>query len=249
MRLKYFMLGTVAVLTAGIAHAAPDQDSIGGDTKSYFAMFFRSDDVLGQLLILILVLLSAFTIAYIIKLFIDHRRTVLLPATVYQQVEHLISQKQYRQAMEYAEKDRSYLGLLISGAIHQAPHGYGAMERAMEEVADAETSRMLRPIEYLNVIGNISPMMGLLGTVYGMIVAFERLVAAAGRPEPHELAAGIGTALVTTLWGLIVAMPALAGYALIRNKVDALTADGLVLAEQLIRPFNSSPKSRSAPGE
>ena len=249
MRLKYILLAAPAILMAGILHAAPGTDWRGADTKSYFSMFFRSDDVLGQLIILILVLLSAFTVAYIIKLFVDHRRSVLLPGALYQEIDQLIGGKQYHQAIEVAQKDGSYLGLLISGAMHQAPHGYGAMERAIEEVADAETSRMLRPIEYLNVIGNISPMMGLLGTVYGMIVAFERLVAAAGRPEPHELAAGIGTALVTTLWGLIVAMPALAGYALIRNKVDALTADGLVLAEQLIRPFNSSEKNRATSSE
>jgi len=245
MHLKYSLLIAPTMLMAATTHAAIGTDSSSAKTTSYFTMFFRSDDMLGQLIILLLVLLSAFTVAYIIKLFVDHRRSVLLPAILHQEVKQLIGQKKYRQAIEVAEKDRSYLGLLISSAMHQAPHGYSQMQRAIEEVADAETSRMLRPIEYLNVIGNISPMMGLLGTVYGMIVAFEQLVAAAGRPEPHELAAGIGTALVTTLWGLIVAMPALAGYALIRNKVDTLTADGLTLAEQLIRPFNSSEKDPS----
>ncbi|MEM1027342.1 MAG: MotA/TolQ/ExbB proton channel family protein, partial [Planctomycetota bacterium] len=110
---------------------------------------------------------------------------------------------------------------------------------------DAEATRILRPIETLNVMGNIAPMMGLFGTVYGMIVAFQALVDAGGGADPVELAAGISTALVTTFWGLVVAIPALASYAVVRNKIDAITAEGLVQAEQLIKPFRPRRK-RSA---
>src|SRR5690606_17418676 len=131
----------------------------------------------------------------------------------------------------------SFVGKLMSAALSEAASGFGAMERAVEEAGDAETSRMLRPVEYLNVIGNIAPMLGLFGTVYGMIRAFETLVAEGGKADPTTLAAGISTALVTTFWGLIVAMPALACYALVRNKIDALTSDGMIVAEELIRPF------------
>ena len=127
----------------------------------------------------------------------------------------------------------------------EANHGFNAMERALEGAAEAEAARMLRPIEILNVLGNIAPMVGLFGTVYGMIVAFQSLVDAGGSPDPVELAAGISTALVTTFWGLIVAIPALAGYALIRNKVDALTAEGLLEAEQIIRPFKPATRRAS----
>ncbi len=143
----------------------------------------------------------------------------------------MISQKKYRDAIEYAKSDDSYLGRLTSSALLEAANGFGAMERAIEETSDAETTRYLRPVEYLNVLGNIAPMLGLFGTVYGMIRAFQKLVEAGGSPDPGQLAAGISTALVTTLWGLVVAIPALAGYAVVRNKIDALTSDGLVEAE------------------
>jgi len=88
--------------------------------------------------------------------------------------------------------------------------------------------------------------MGLFGTVYGMILAFQQLVASGGSPDPAKLAAGISTALVTTFWGLIVAIPALAAYALIRNKIDALTSEGLVIAEELISPFKPGAKRSSS---
>ncbi len=238
---KRWIISIAAPLLITMTGPALAQDQ-GPAIQSYFQMFFLSKDLLGQLLIIVLVLMSVFAIAFVIKLFLDHRRQNHTPQALYDQVTQMIADKKYREAIDTSAGESSYLGKLIHGALSEATGGYGAMERMIEEVADAETTRMLRPIEYLNVIGNISPMMGLFGTVYGMIVAFQSLVEAAGRPEPQELAAGISTALVTTFWGLIVAMPALAGYALIRNKVDAITSEGIVMAEELIRPFKAGGK-------
>jgi biopolymer transport protein ExbB len=77
-------------------------------------------------------------------------------------------------------------------------------------------------------------MIGLFGTVYGMILAFREIVIAGGSPDPVDLAAGIGTALTTTFWGLVVAIPALAGYAIVRNRFDALTSDADAAIEHLV---------------
>ena len=230
----------IGALAAALALARPglaQEAGSGPEVTRYFGMFFVIEDLLGQIIVILLLLMSAFSVAYVIKLFVDNRRAVLIPQALYDELQQLLSDQKYRDAVELTSEDPTFLGKLVSGAMNEASSGYGAMERAIEEVSDAETSRRLRPIEYLNVIGNIAPMMGLFGTVYGMIVAFQKLVDAAGRPEPQELAGGISTALVTTFWGLIVAIPALAGYALVRNKVDALTTEGVLLAEELIRPF------------
>jgi biopolymer transport protein ExbB len=81
-----------------------------------------------------------------------------------------------------------------------------------------------------------------------MIRAFQGLVEAGGRPDPSILAGGISTALVTTLWGLVVAIPALACYSVIRNKIDAITGDVILLAEDLLRPFKPGGKRTSASG-
>ena len=203
---------------------------------SYFKMFFITGDIIGQGIIILLFLLSLFTVAYLIRLGMIYRRAALLPPGLADEVQALVAGQRHKEALAAAKKSDSYLGQLLGGAMEASPHGYPAMERALAEVADAETARMMRPLEYLNVLGNVAPRIGLFGTVYGMIVAFWQLVES-GRPEPRELAAGISTALVTTFWGLIIAIPALAGYALVRNKVDALTSDGLVIAERVIRPF------------
>ena len=175
-----------------------------------------------------------------------YRRVNLLPDETQEGIERLIAGKQYREAIAMANNDPSYLGRITASALNEASNGYAAMERALEEAGDAEATRILRPIETLNVMGNIAPMMGLFGTVYGMIVAFQALVDAGGGADPVELAAGISTALVTTFWGLVVAIPALASYAVVRNKIDAITAEGLVQAEQLIKPFRPRRKRSSS---
>ena len=213
------------------------------ETASFFEMFFLSDDTFGLIIIWFLILMSFVTFGLMGSFLMKFRRATIIPEDAYQQLETMLNEKRYREAIDFADTDPSYLSALVSSALNEATNGYSAMERAVEESSDMETSRLLRPIEYLNVIGNIAPMLGLFGTVYGMIVAFQGLVSSGGRPDPAELAGGISTALVTTLWGLVVAMPALAAYSIIRNRVDAMTSEGLVMAEELIRPFKPGKKT------
>ena len=91
-------------------------------------------------------------------------------------------------------------------------------------------------------------MLGLFGTVYGMILAFQSIVSSGGNADPVLLAGGIGTALVTTFWGLVVAIPALSGYAVLRGRLDAALAEALSVAENFVerfRPKQSREKSSS----
>ena len=94
--------------------------------------------------------------------------------------------------------------------------------------------RLMRRIEYLNVIGNVSPMIGLFGTVVGMILAFLEIASRhGGMPAADKLAGNIGIALVTTLWGLGIAIPALSAFALFRNRIDTYAAEVVKLCDGL----------------
>ena len=119
------------------------------------------------------------------------------------------------------------------------------MMRSLEQTADELATARLRRIELLNVFGQVSPMIGLFGTVYGMILAFGAIVASGGSADPVALAGGIGTALTTTFWGLVVAIPALSGYAIIRNKIDELTVEATIAAEEILNNFR--PRKTSQP--
>ncbi len=210
-------------------------------TVSLFRMFLLPDDPVGVLITWMLVMLSALSIGYTGSLVLRYQRKKLLPEDTHKQVVRMLDGRRFREAIDFVAKDTSYLGKVIHAALKEAGHGFGAMERGIEEAGDSETTKALRPIEYLNVLGNIAPMIGLFGTVYGMIRAFDQLQASGGKPDPAQLAGGISTAMITTFWGLIVAIPALASYALIRNKIDALTSEGMLIAEQIIAPFKPVP--------
>lgn len=131
----------------------------------------------------------------------------------------------------------STLGRVVGAGLAEMELGWPAVEKAMEEALAEESARLYRKVEYLSVIGNLAPMLGLLGTVVGMIVAFRQVAETQGAARAADLAEGIYLALVTTVEGLLVAIPALAAFAFFRNKVDALIAEVALTSEKLLRPL------------
>ena len=239
MRRSLPLLALATLLLAGLA-AAQDTPAPAATETSFFGMFFWSDDPVGLIFIWVLVLLSVLSLTLALRFALQFRRANLLPPRFAHEIRQLLLDRKFREALDTSQKDGSFLGDLTAAALAEAPSGYDAMERTLFETGDAETAKTLRPLEALNVLGNIAPMMGLFGTVYGMIVAFQSLVSSGGSPDPVQLAGGISTALVTTLWGLVVAIPALAAYALLHNRVDAIAADAVLEAEGILKPFRPS---------
>jgi biopolymer transport protein ExbB len=191
--------------------------------------------------------ISIVTLALIIEHFISIRRVNILPDLTRSEIEGLFESRQYREAIELTEGSPDVLSYMIHSALIEAPHGYGAMERAMEEAAEERTAKLLRKIEWLNLIGNIGPMLGLFGTVWGMIRAFFTIAGSeSGNVKPTDLAESIGIALVTTLLGLAVAIPALAVYAFMRNRIDALTSEAMIVGDELINAFRPGKKGQAA---
>jgi biopolymer transport protein ExbB len=186
--------------------------------------------------------ISVVVVALAIHYFLTIRRMSILPGMTLDQIREMFSAKQYREAIDLTAEQSDFLSYTVHAALSEAPHGYGAMERAMEEAAEERTTKMLRSIEWLNLIGNIGPMLGLLGTVWGMILAFFTIVELKGSPDPAALAGDIGVALVTTLLGLGVSIPALSVYAIMRNRIDALTSEAVLMAQELISTFRPARK-------
>ncbi|MCC6580463.1 MAG: MotA/TolQ/ExbB proton channel family protein [Phycisphaeraceae bacterium] len=244
------LLATALVLGAALPlHAA---ESVGG-TMNVFRMFFnpipKSPSVLdwiGVFQVWMLVLLSVIAVGMILSAAMKNSKGRILPGDIVGQLQEMIANKQFREARDLVQADHSFFGRLMDAAFTEAPNGLPAMERALDETNDLEVTRMLRPLEYLNVMGNVAPMLGLFGTVYGMIVAFQGLVEMGGKPDPGALAGGISTALVTTFWGLIIAMPCVTAYALIRNRIDAAASESLLVAEDILKQIGQ-PGRKAAP--
>ncbi|MDY7109621.1 MAG: MotA/TolQ/ExbB proton channel family protein, partial [Planctomycetota bacterium] len=198
-------------------------------------------EILGSLIIWFLLLLSVLSIGLIGYMAATNQRKSIMPPGVLEESKKLLTDGKYREAMELTGREQSFFSDVLNAALREANHGFVSMARSLEQTADELTTERLRRIEYLNVLGQVSPMIGLFGTVYGMILAFQAIVVAGGNADPVLLAGGIGTALTTTFWGLVVAIPALAGYAIVRNKIDALTAEATLAAGEMINQFRPRP--------
>ena len=109
-----------------------------------------------------------------------------------------------------------------------------------------QSARLFRKIEYLSVIGNIAPMVGLLGTVIGMIMAFQEVASTQGMASAPQLAQGIYQALITTVGGLIVAIPAIGAFAIFRNRIDQFVAEAAFSAQNVFAPLRRKAKRKGA---
>ena len=187
----------------------------------------------------IIVVLSLVMMALVFEHLMTIRRQKLMPKGLAEDIQKLISQGQVRLAEERCIASKCFLGYLLAAGIKEIELGYSAVEKAMEDAAAQQAARLLRKIEYLSMISTVAPMLGLMGTVWGMILAFMEFERKAN-PQVSELAPGIYKALVTTLFGLIVAIPAIAAFGFFRNRIDELVAQTALTAEQVFADFKRS---------
>ncbi len=230
------MLLLVVAATADPAWAAAARQRSFGEMM-YQATF---ESWIGMFDIFAIFGLSITAIALIIEHAITIRRTVLLPELSVAQVKTMFDERRFREALEFCQADPSFVSGVVHAGLIEAANGYDAMEKAMEDAAEERTARLYRKIEYLNLIGNISPMLGLFGTVYGMMNAFGKIESLGGKANPEDLAGGILTALFSTFAGLFVAIPSLAAYAIYRNRVEQLSMEAALVAEELLANFKPS---------
>jgi biopolymer transport protein ExbB len=184
----------------------------------------------------------------IIQGFIKARAAVMMPEASTNHIRELISQRQFKELIEYTETDPSFVAKALNPALKRAP-SFAAMKEAMETAVGEQTAEQFRRIEYLNIIGNLGPLLGLLGTVLGMITAFQQMKLHQGQADPSVLAGGISQALTHTMLGLLLALPCLAAFGILRTMVDRLTVQGALIAEELllmVKPQEAKPAAVAA---
>ena len=198
----------------------------------------------------VLIPLSMVMLSLVIHYLIVIRHGTLAPAGLARSLEVATKQGQAGTILQALSENETMLGQAVHAGLSQLPAGREAARAAIDETVEELAMRLLRKIEYLNVIGNVSPMIGLFGTVVGMIQAFARIYSAAGgMPEADKLAGDIAIALVTTFWGLLIAIPALASFALFRNRIETYAAEVVKMCDGLLATSGLTPESRSFTGE
>lgn len=204
---------------------------------------FLSGGVSGMTLLGLLLLLSLAALALAVEQFVSLRLSRHAPDGLAGRVRALLDAGDVAAARR-ACGGGGMLGEVIAAGLEEATELAGvdgpvwpAVEKAMEEAADACATRLLRPLDYLAMLGNVAPMVGLLGTVVGMIFAFREVAQTEGAATAAQLAGGIYQALVTTVGGLVIAIPSLGAFTVLRNRVEAIGATVAGEAERATRPL------------
>ncbi len=222
----------VALLDVGTALAAE-----GGAEKQSLLQIFRQGIEVPSYFILAG---SVVVIALIIEHFLTVRRTGVAPLDQVLRAKEQIESRNFRECVEGLRESRTFFALTMTAALSHARHGFEAMHEAAMEKSGELSGRMFRKAEFLNIIGNLGPLLGLLGTVWGMIEAFGEL-GATGGGGGGQLAGGISKALVNTLLGLSLAILGIGFFGVCRNRIDSLTVAATVQTFDLLEYFRPAP--------
>ena len=200
---------------------------------------------LGWFYTLSFLLLSFLLVALLVMNLLAARRENVCPTTLVEGFEQHLDGKQYQEAYELAKGDDSYLGQVLAAGLSKLSAGYPQAIEAMQEVGEEENMKMDHRLSYMALIGTVSPMLGLFGTVDGMIRSFSVIAHSVGTPPPSELARGVATALWTTLVGLAIAIPAVAAFGIIKNRIDRRVLEVGIISEGLMARFeNVGPRKK-----
>jgi len=220
----------------GVERSAPSASESAADESApgqSLGDILKAGGVIGMLIML----LSVAAVALVIEHVMTIRASVLMPPGLGEEVHNLLAAGKVGPADQRCQMQPSFLAHVLGAGLAEVDGGWPAVEKAVEDATAEQSARLFRKIEYLSVIGNIAPMMGLLGTVIGMIFAFREVADTQGAARAADLAEGIYLALVTTVEGLIVAIPSLAAFAVFRNRVDHLVAEVTYVAQHVFAPL------------
>lgn len=169
-------------------------------------------------------LCSVIALGLFIERLFKLRRSRVLPRPMIQNVNDLITRKKIADAMYLCQGNPSAMARIYHAALKISGQPRTAIKEVVTDVGRREADQLGKYIPVLGTIASISPLLGLLGTVSGMIKTFN-LISYYGVGNPGTLAAGISEALLTTAAGLCVAIPTMVGYRFVAGKADGLISE------------------------
>ena len=168
-------------------------------------------------------LLISFTfVAVLVMNLLSARRDSVCPRHLADAFEAHLNEKRFQEAFDLAKADDSMLGQMLAAGMAKLQQGYDKAIEAMGQVGEEENMKIEHRLSWIGLVGSISPMVGLLGTVDGMVASFMVIARSTATPKPSVLAQGVSMALITTLVGLVLAIISLA---LLKNRFAKLVME------------------------
>ena len=165
------------------------------------------------------------------------RREALHPHALVEDFAKLVDDKKFQEAYELAKENDSLLGKVLAAGLSKMSRSYDQAIQAMQEVGEMETLKLENRLKILALLGNIAPMVGLFGTVVGMIDSFSTIAVSITTPPAYKLANGIATALFTTEVGLAIAIPSIAFYDVMKNILARYLLEISITSDNLMSKF------------
>jgi biopolymer transport protein ExbB len=231
--IRAFVLLAALVVVAAVIIAAGSIDSAGiaqGRRQNFFEQFFIAG---GPVVWFVLFPMSLITV----YLVVEHALTINSKTLINngpEQLRNKINAPDAERLRQVLVERQDLVSVALRDALDKGKGDWFRMRTVLQESLQDQAAKLLRKIEWLSLIGGVSPMVGLFGTVFGMIKLFNAIVAAGGQPQPAQLADGIGVALVTTFWGLFIAIPALAVHGVFRNRIEVLVGEAVTRSEAVM---------------
>ena len=167
-----------------------------------------------------------------IDFFVTINPKKIIPESLVGEVREAMEQGDVMKALQRCEQDQGPLPSILQAGFRNVKEGFEVIQEQVGAAADLESEKLMQRVAYLNMCGSIAPMLGLLGTVQGMIMAFANLAnSQAGAAQQSMLALNIAQALWTTAAGLVVAIPAVSLYTYFKNRLSRiiLSMEGMTM--------------------
>lgn len=183
----------------------------------------------------VILAISLYFVAIVVRAFLDIRVSNAIPRESVDFVDKMIEERNIKELFDFVQKDESsYSNVLVAG-IGQLKYGLDEAREKIERSAEATTAAMERSVSDLAVIGSLGPLIGLLGTLKGMIASFSVIAISGVALDPGKVAEGISEALVLTFEGVMLSVPAIYCYSLFRNRISKIHIDCIAVADDQIR--------------
>jgi biopolymer transport protein ExbB len=182
----------------------------------------------------VILLLSFYFVATVVRLFLVLREPVAAPPELIEQIDELFQKRDFRELYQVLRSDGSFLANILASGMSKLSNGLQEARNTLDRASDAATITMEKSCSMLAVLGTLGPMIGLLGTLQGMIRSFRVIAETETQVKASAVASGISQALVLTFEGVLLSVPAIYFYALFRNRVATISANTTLLADNLL---------------
>jgi biopolymer transport protein ExbB len=226
----FIATGPGGVHSARAADDDASSDKVGEEPNLLDHIISSAGIVFGPLLLIVSIAL----VTLIVLLAMDLRMSVSIPPDFVEDFTDTVNKRQFKQAFDMARNETSFLGRVLTAGMGRLQYGIEDARDAAVNMTDSVKAGKETLLSYLASIGTLGPMIGLVGTVYGMIKSFMVLAVPGKEAKPHELADGISHALVVTLLGIGLSVPAIFFHNFFRNRLTRIAFDSNSLADDLL---------------